>query len=671
VSEPIAQVSSDQGASRAGLRKLLTDRSLLAGVAAGAVVFAMRHEGLLVGPSAVVVVGLVFIFAPGPRRIADRVLLFFALVVGFLPLVGWVPGLETKIDVPGIFLAIATGVVCRHQVRLRVGPRAIAIPTSTELVAIAAGAAVTWWWARPWAHLSLSGTLYALFRGYDNNSHFGIFKENLQLGSFIQVRPTLPGGADRVGYDYPQGIHQTWAQFVRLLVPRPPSALPWLVHAYLDMLLLSCCGIVILGCMAVARLCRRDLLIAMPAMAIVVALFAFGRFEPFTGFMNYELAIAACAVGVTLMVRPTLSATYNFFAVAGMGLIVVYNWYPLLVLMAPALVIASLRARSECHGRVRLAMTAIIGATAFAYVLPVVFTFHRGTNTLNLAGSGIHPSWGLLILCVAVLIGLAVFRQTTHPDLTTNLIVAAPAVLGIGAVIVFAVYEYSSLGFVAHYGQKLAAGVLGVCLVVLACVVASELATKQFHRRRSLPIAAVAVLLTVAALQIDGYVGPLTGVLQSGDDAIGITVRHDVQVAAPRSLEAEQVLLAAQEARSLGAGGGTGQWWYLGLAPTKTNKKRTDFVRLALWFPELVGDATNPDYFRSQDLGDQLTKVHSHSATARIVIKDFPLSVDSQLHLFVPGWLQAAMIRQDPAWARPGLLLAIPIPPRLERDWPQ
>jgi hypothetical protein len=664
MADPSAEVRVDPGSSRtvvSPLHSVAMRRSLAVGVVSAAISFGLRHAGLLVGPWAIAIGVLCFVFAPGPRRLAERTLLSFALAVGFLPLAGWVPGLERHLDVPGVFLSIAVGVVCGYQVLgSTTGSRTVEVPSPNEVVALVASGAVAWWWARPWGRLSTSGTLYQLFRGYDNNSHFGIFQENLQLGSFIQVRPTLPGGADRLGYDYPQGMHQSWAQFVRLLVPHPPTAVPWLLNAYLDMLLLTCGGVVLVGCMAVARLCRRDLLIAAPAMAVVVALFAFGRFEPFTGFMSYELAVAACAVAVTLMVRPSMGPTTNFFAVAGMGLIVVYNWYPLLVLAAPAIVIAALRARSGSLGWARRVMVGVVVLTAVAYVLPAVFFLHRGVSTLNVAGSGISTSWGLLLAAVVGLVTVVLFRQASHRDLTTNLIVGAPAVLGAGAVIVLACFEYGSVGYVAHYGQKFALGVLGVCLVVLSCLVAGDLAARG-RRRLPLPIAAgLTVLLAAAALQVDGYVGPLTGVLKSGDDAMGITVQHQVQVADAHSVEAEQVVLAAQHARAAGAGVVPGQWWYVGVEPTTYAPTRTDFVRLSLWFAVLADDSSNQGYFESQSLGKQLTLVHSPSVTARIVIDDFPSPLKDHVHLFVPSWLETAIVAQDPTWSTPGLLEVIP-----------
>jgi hypothetical protein len=673
MSDVLGEVRPDQRRSAvASVRSELLKRSVAVGVVAGVVTFVLRHAGLLVGPWAIAVVVLCFIFSPGPRRVSDRFILLFAVAAGFLPLVGWVPGLELKADVPGAFLAVSVGIVCGYQLREgRVGARSVARPVAGEILAFVVGAAVTWWWARPWSRLGLSSTLSNLMRGYDNNSHFAIFSQNLRLGSFVQVRPTLPSGADRVGYDYPQGMHQAWAQVIRLLVPRPPSGLPWLIHSYLDMLLVTCCAIVLLGCMAAVRLCNRDLLTALPAMAVVVALFAFGRFQPFTGFMNYELAICACAVAVSLMVRPTLDPRYNFLAVAGLGLIVVYNWYPLFLMMAPAVVVATLRARAATGGKARHGLSAFIVATAVAYVLPAVFFLHRGTSTLNEVGSGISPSWGLLIISVVALFGVAAYRHSSNPDLTTNAILGAPAVLGAAGVIVLAAYEYASVGDVAYYGQKFAAGVLGICLVVLACVVAGDVATTRVRRHLSMPMSvALSVLVAAAALQIDGYVGPLTGVLQSTYDAAGITEQHDVQIAPTRSVPAEELLLSAQDARSSGADDGVGQWWYIGVAPTSYNPKKTDFVRLALWFSDLAGDATNAGYFRAQDLGKKLDRVHSPTATARIVIQDFPNPMENKFHLFVPTWLETAMVQEDPIWGSSGLLLPIPSVSPSQATWP-
>jgi hypothetical protein len=668
MSESVAQLDAVRSGSISRIPGILwvARQQIAVGVVAAAIVFVLRHEGVLVGHLAVGVAALCFVFAPGPRQIADRTLLAFALVLGFFPLVGWVPGLELKIDVPGILLAIAAGTVCGYQFRkLRLAERMVAIPTPAEILALIAGVAVTWWWALPWARLSVSGILGDLYAGWDNDSHFDMFAENLKLGSFIQARPDLPNGTKLLGYDYPQGIHQAWAQYIRLLNPRPPTTLPWLIHSYLDVLLLTTGAIVILGCMAVCRLSRRDLLTALPVMAIVVALFGFGSLGPFTGFPNFDLAIVAAAVCVSLMIRPSLGARANFFAVAGMGLIVVYNWYPLVILIAPAIVVAALRARGESRGRMRDVMTATVVVTAVAYVLPAAFTLHRGVSTLNVQGGlEINPSWGLLVVTIAALVGVAAYQQVSNPDRVAALVIAGPAILGGGLVLVSAVYTAASTGSVTYYGEKIAEGVLGVCLLVLAYAIASSLTGSRLRRSLSKPFTILAaVLLTVAALQVDGYVGPSSKALQSINVAYGISVHEALGKAPTRSRPLEEALRAAQEVQVIRGSDTSEQWWYVD--PVRPSAGRTrayrDFSLLAEWFIDLLGDPSATAYnYSGSVLGTQFEHIHSISEAARIVIRDFPSPQTNHTHLVVPSWLEPVIIREDPVWGQPGLLIAGP-----------
>ena len=637
---------------------------IVIGAAAATLVLILRYAGLLGGFLAIGLGVLCFIFAPGPRRVSDRLLILAALGIGWLPLLGWVPRIGTTIDVPGVVLAISVGVVCGYQFyEPRTAPRAVAIPTVAEGVALCVGAAVTVWWALPFTRLTESGILNMFLLGWDNNTHFGMFRTNVQLGSFIQASPNLPGGVPRVGYDYPQGMHQAWAQAIRLFDPHPSSSVPWLLHSYLAVLLLTTGGIVILGCMAVARLASRDLLATLPVMAIVVALFAVGRFGPLNGFPNWELSVMAAAVGVTLMVRPTMGPIANFLAVAGMGLIVVYNWYPIIIVIAPAVVIAALRARNGCQGHARRAMTALIVATAILYVLPIASFSHRGVSTLlDTSGGGIAAPWVLLIASIAILTGVAIIRQVLNSDLATNFIISAPAILGGGAVLAVVVYESQSAGGVSYYGQKFAAGLFAVCLLVLACVLASDLATSQFRRMLSMPIAAdAAVLLAVAALQVDGYVGPPTTIFNSYHQALAMPYHDYLTVAPSTPLYLWQVIVSAQIAYDSQAKDHAEQWWYLDPILLSDGSGYSSFGQIAEWFSMLRGNPSNAEYFYSGGvLGSQFTSVDTPSAAAEIVIGDFPNPIDNHVHLFVPAWLRDAIIKDDPVWGQPGQMVVIP-----------
>ena len=479
-----------------------------------------------------------------------------------------------------------------------------------------------------------------------------MYRSNLQLGSFVQTRPNLPDGAPRFGYDYPQGLHQSWAQLTRLVQPHPSMSPGWLLHSYLNVLLFTAGATVALGCMAVCRLCRKDVLVAVPAMAVIVALFAVGTFMPFNGYANYEVAIVSVATAVTLMVRPTLPASWTFFAVSGMGLVAAYNWYPLLVLMAPALILAALRARNEWRGRARLVMTVVICATAIAYLLPVTIFSHRGLSWLNLP-SGFATPWDLLIVVMAALIILAAVRQLSSPDLATNVIIGAPAVLGASAVGLVAAYEVHSTGSVPYYGQKFASAVLVVCAVVLVAVTAHLLVTSKTRQRISSPMAVLfAGILTFAALQFDGYAGPSVVSPQAAYNAAGITLRDLLFHQPSRSAEASQVLLAAQM-----ASGRPGHWWYLEPNPASG----INFLLMAQWFSVLRGNAANQELIQPT-VPLQFDGNFSSSYLAHEVVEDFPDPGKNGFHLFVPPWLKQVIVNQDPSWRLPGSLLVIPAP---------
>lgn len=168
-------------------------RSLGVGVIVAAAVFLLRDAGFIVGLWTVPLVVFCFVSAPGPRRIDERSLLAIALSLGWLPLVGWIPGIGIRVDVPGITLAILVGGVCAYQVDpRRSAPRFVSFPNYSEIAALVTGAALTAWWSRPFGRLNHSGIVQGLATaGWDNAPHFDMYRENVELGSFVQSSPRL------------------------------------------------------------------------------------------------------------------------------------------------------------------------------------------------------------------------------------------------------------------------------------------------------------------------------------------------------------------------------------------------------------------------------------------------------------------------------------------------
>jgi len=319
-------------------------------------------------------------------------------------------------------------------------------------------------------------------------------------------------------------------------------------------------------------------------------------------------------------------------------------------------VVAALQLWSRSRRRVVAA--AIVVATMVAYALPAIVFSHRGVSFINTSGGGVTPPWGLLIITVMALTAAVVVRHVLRPELVTNAIVIAPAVLGGGVLAVIALYEVRSMGTVSYYGQKFGEGVLAVCLVVLACLCASELTASAFRRTLSVPVAVVlSAVLALGLLQVDGYVGPSSTKLQSTYNASALDLHS--WFTGGSSLNAQRILLAAQISE-----GRAGTWWYVDPTPVPSAQHVTDFAQLAQWFLILRGDPTGAGYNRVWTLAlrDQLLYPHAPAAVAATVIRDFSDPARGHVHLFVPGWLRRAIIAQDPAFGRPGTLLLLPAP---------
>ena len=232
-------------------------RVIRAGVIAGGLTLVLRLVGVMVGPLALVVAIAAIVFLPGPDYWADRFLVAAAALLGWLPVLGWVPKLGSSVDVEGLLLATAVGVAVAHQVGRRHAPsttRRRIVPA--EALALAMGAGVAIWWGIPFLRQSVAGRLRLLLPGWDNPTHLNFLSLNIKLGSFVTVQPNAPSGLKYDAWEYPQGWHQTWAEFVRLWYRHPPSDARSLVNIYTVALVVTAAIAVTIGCVAIARLCR-------------------------------------------------------------------------------------------------------------------------------------------------------------------------------------------------------------------------------------------------------------------------------------------------------------------------------------------------------------------------------------------------------------------------------
>ena len=622
---------------------------MLIGILGFLLVLVLRLSGLIVGPTAVAVAVICFLLSPGPRRLSDRFILFFAIGFGWMTLLGWIPRLEAHVDVPGILLAVAFGAAAANQFhnrRLRFSLRQW--PLATEVAAIAIGTGATLWFAVPLLRLNLSGRLNALFPGWDNSSFFDLFRQILLHGGFSSIRFPGPG----------EGLPQSLALLVRLWSPHPPTATPWVLNAYVAALLVTFGAIVTLGCMSVARLCGRDVWVALPAMAAVVQIFVVGRLWILNGYPTFDLPIAAATAAVLLSWRPSLSPRLQFLTVAGLTLVAAYTWYPIIVLCAPALIAAALRL-IKASSRRSLSTCALAGA-GIALVAPLV---HFGNEThkfsLSYAAHGSDYAatftpgtpWVLVGLSIAGLLLFVTVRRFRDEDGGLGLLLlAAPAVLGALGVLFLVASEYSVSNRVSYYGHKFATGVYGMCLVVLITALVTSFATSKLRRRLpTVAVAALACLASIALLEIDGYVGPF-----ANPNAIYPTQAksgfqsHEVIDAPPvDSGEADELIASAQWARDRPTMGTRWAFVY----PDGS----LDCVQADEWFFGLSGEFSVTGRYGEWNELPCVTGA-GDAVTAAYVVSHFRNPVASHIHLFVSASLAQAIIARDKAWSSPGVL---------------
>jgi hypothetical protein len=644
---------------------------LALGVIAGLATICLRYAGVLEGPLVVLLVLACTALAPGPKRLSLRILFAFAVVFGWLPLLGWIPSLGTALDVPGFALAIVVTFTCSYQVKAwkHSSRRTVSVDPS-EGVGLTLAVIAGTWWASPFFRLQLARQLAFLMRGWDNATHFQMFRSNLQLGSFIAARRTVTGGGLRLDWDYPQGMHQAFAQLVRLWTLHPSLNTTWLLHAYITMLFVTEGLIIAALSMCIARACNGRALVAIPGMAVVLGLFAFGPFQLLNGYPNFDLGVAAAAIG-TLSVLPSRhSPRLQFFLAGGMLLVDVYAWYPLALLVAPAAVLASVRLWRASSGATRGSTAAAVGFLAFMAMLPGLGIAHRGVRTLALAGGGIQASWGRLVFVLTALAVLVVYRHVRSGDRTTGLALASPVILGGPVLVLLIGYELTTqrnaIGqhVVGYYGQKFGLGLFGVTILVLTGLAATLIAREfALARLSSIAKSTLVSVAFIGLLQIFGYVGPLSRSLQGLETAPGLTAHNALSgstlyepqaaqlVAATHVLRAQHVVLST-DARS--------QWWFINPAPHGFDPD-TNFALYAMWFDMLATpDPTIEHNLPVIALTPKLEFYKPSPTVARDVVSTFNLVKYPNLHLFVPTWLQHAIERIAPDWSKPGVLIAIP-----------
>ena len=203
----------------------------------------------------------------------------------------------------------------------------------------------------------------------------------------------------------------------------------------------------------------------------------------------------------------------------------------------------------------------------------------------------------------------------------------------------------------SYYGHKFAAGVYGMCLVVLIG------RRSLLHSRpassvgvcRQWPWQLCACLASIALLEIDGYVGPFANPnsIYPTQAKTGFQA-HEVLDAPPVfSGEADELIASAQWAQDRPKSGT--RWAFI------DPEGSLSCVQADEWFFALSGEFSVSGLYGEWDDLPCITET-GDAATAAYVVSHFRNPVASHIHLFVSPSLAQAIIARSKAWGTPGVL---------------
>lgn len=453
------------------------------------------------------------------NRWSEDLLVGFVAIFGLVPVFGW-------IDLPSFFnpvIAVCTiwiFILLRFPKRnVRNGLVATTGPVSSFLF--------TYFW---WHELTLGGPINVfsrLFPIWDMSAHFYFFIANLEHNKFIPLAKTpLDLGHNKwAGVEYPTGIHYVWTRLATshsdAFLAKPTEAIPFFATSVVFTYAV-CLGIIAI---AVGRACAdRRYRWHTTFFSFGLSTFSIGLgvlSQTITsGFVNIAVVLAACAVIASLLINPLTQGITQNLALGSSVLVIAYNWYPVLLLVAPAMLVFLILQCRQLKLRAIISFLLLwIGVTAVG-VAPIIQTFSLGITHLTVDGGvqAIAPSISILILLGC---GLFCLLQFKNLSIVNRTLLISPAAVHISFFLFFRITE----GDFRYYFQKIniftVLFALCVLCVSLVDLVTKNLATKPFldSRKSQLRNSFVVLLCTLLVTYIFGYIGPDSEKF-AGDDSL-------------------------------------------------------------------------------------------------------------------------------------------------------
>jgi hypothetical protein len=508
-------------------------------VAAAVVVLVGRRAGVLEGTAGLLVGVLLVLLVPTSRDLCRRILLAGCLLLGWVPLLWWVPlpvGTTGRVAIGLAVLAAAVagwvGAGRRPRLRMRaLVPRLrrvdVFVPLSVGLGLVE---------LQPWLQVkTTSQTLGMLMSGWDNSAHFAMVEGIRRTGVTADVLAAPPGGGTWQFFNYPQGFHAVVATLIEVMIGPVPGSIGSELLLYSQAVALL---VIAVTTMLVAGFCALPVLrgrpgIAAPVAAFVAAVFYFGPGATSIqgGIGNFTVA-CALVVAIALVGLPMARvwAPLPLAAIGGAVVGIASSWVLLLVLAAPVVIALTLPFARRRWARSSVRVTVVCAVVVLAVLgclwrTVVVISRVQAASPLTLTG-GAPPvnlgfafgaALGVLGACLMVRRG-SVGAIGSAGRSTRARIAALAAVPVVGAITatVLVVMQIDASGEATYYGLKFMLGAEIILLVLLAIPVAHLAGRRRPPSLR--PWAAVrgfvaSVCVALAVTQVFGLtVADLSGI---------------------------------------------------------------------------------------------------------------------------------------------------------------
>lgn len=459
-----------------------------------------------------------------PEDLLDRVLVVCASIFGLFPVLGWIhkADLLAPVELVSAIWLMVIGV--------NIHKRGLRLPNSIMVMPAFAGGITYLWW-RAIATGTPAEVLMRLFPQWDNSSHFTFFYSGLINRQYLFEASQHPGDLMMMGREYPTGIHFVWSLFSspqrEFLAINSAKAIPIFAHSVTITLAISAAVAVV----AIARIGnnhRQKFFAGVIGVGISLGLITYGPLSQTisSGFSNMPAVVVGAFIVNSVGIKPLKNQMLQWLVLIGGTFSVLYNWYPVVLLLSPILVVAYIRMIRSKRWYISLA---VVSVTVIGGLPPVLQTVSLGISHLSVPGgiTSFPKPLGLTILLGSFAFGVYLIVQSAQ--IVNGLTLVFPFLLNFG----LALYLRLSTGEYPYYFQK---------FFLLVCVTTGVLLTMNFvsHlgsdeqlinsaiQKNLLITLPIYVALAMALANMSGYVGPDREKFATDDQALGVTARNEI-----------------------------------------------------------------------------------------------------------------------------------------------